>query len=747
MEIKSIDKHRRRIFNGATVGLIGTSIVFTALLLPEMSVGESFWLRILFGLIYTSIATALVFGISKLLRLFPVGVSSAFIGAWLVVSWCVYNILSVFAILPFSVSWPMTIATSLLISITIVMLMAVLGASVVSYPRTAGAIFLTIGVFVAVVLWTSKPAKRNDISPPARTLLTGSTTLDAPYPAAIGKFKVSSFFYGSGQDKHRAEYGARTGLITKSVDASPFVPEGWSVARTKYWGFDQTQLPINGRVWLPDGKGVFPLVMIVHGAHKMVESSDSGFAYLGELLASRGYIVVAVDENFLNYGWHRYGDFKESDIDARGWLVLQHLRLWQEWNNTKNNPFFNKVDLSRIALIGHSRGGEAIAAASAFNRMERYPRNGNILFDFNFKIRTLIALAPSDIYQPLYERTTPVAIKDVNYLLLLGTHDRQVPSTLGSRIFQRVSFSANTDTKTKEARDRQCNSEAYIKAALYISRANHSHFNAAWGIYDFPWPYRLFSNIAGQLSGDEQRQITKMYISAFLDATLKGDKKYIDLFRDYRLVQGWLPKTSYISRFQDSNFRVICNFDEDIDPQTITLSGGSIIGQNLSNWHEQDVDLHYYLPYGSRSNRVVSVSWESQNNSAPLFALNFPEKHVHLWKLKPSDMLVFSIACPSQDKPPDVRIELRDEAGRTSQVPLEQVFPLEPPLSAYLTKMSLLEEPSPVIVLQTVSIPLSRFLALNPSIDLGKLKEVDFRFDSRRSGTVLLDDIGFDQQI
>jgi dienelactone hydrolase len=463
------------------------------------------------------------------------------------------------------------------------------------------------------------------------------------------------------------------------------------------------------------------------------------------VLASRGYIVVAVDENFLNYGWHRYGDFKESDIDVRGWLVLQHLRQWKEWNSTKGTPFFNKVDLSHIALIGHSRGGEAIAAAAAFNRMKRYPKNGNVLFDFHYKIRTLVAFAPSDIYQHPYERTTPVKIKDVNYLLLLGTHDRQVPSILGSRIFQRVSFSTGAEYKCKELGYTRCKSESFIKAALYIGRANHSQFNTSWGKYDFPWPYRLFSNIAAQLSGDEQRQVVKTYVSAFLDTTLKGESRYIPLFRDYRLVQGWLPKTLYISRFQDSKFRLIGNFDEDIDPETTTLSGGRVIGQNLSGWHEQDIDPHYYLPYGSRSNRVVSVSWESQSESTPVFRLRLPEKQVRAWKLKFNDMLVFSIACPYQETPPEVTIELRDETGRVSQVPLEQVFPLQPPLSAYLTKMSVLEEPSPVIVLQTVAIPLSRFLALNPSIDLRKLQEVNFRFDGTRSGTVLLDDIGFDQ--
>jgi predicted dienelactone hydrolase len=128
----------------------------------------------------------------------------------------------------------------------------------------------------------------------------------------------------------------------------------------------------------PEGAGPFPLVLIAHGTTLMTEFSEAGFAYLGELLASRSYIVASVDENFLNHGWHRYGDFKESDIDVRGWLILQHVRVWQNWNSDTLSPLYGKVDMERIALLGHSRGGEAIAAATVFNRMSRYPRNSNI---------------------------------------------------------------------------------------------------------------------------------------------------------------------------------------------------------------------------------------------------------------------------------------------------------------------------------------------------------------------------------
>jgi len=451
-----------------------------------------------------------------------------------------------------------------------------------------------------------------------------------------------------------------------------------------------------------------------------------------------------VDENFLNFGWHRYGDFEASDIDARSWLILQHLRVWQEWNRSKKSPFYEKVDMGRIALIGHSRGGEAIAAAAAFNRMGRYPKNSNEVFDFHFNLRTLIALSPSDIYQPQYERTTPAEIKDVNYLLLLGTYDRQVPVIMGSRIYQRVSFSENANKNCAESKDKLCNPESYIKAALFIHHANHSQFNSVWGIYDFPWPYRLFSNIAEQLSGDEQRQIAQIYVSAFLDATLKAEKRYVPIFRDYRVIKGWLPDTSFISRFADSSFHFISNFDEDIDPETTTVTGGEIVGQNLSLWHEQDIDYHYFQPYGSRSNRVVSVSWEAQSGNSPVLEFNLPKSQAKLWKIKSKDMLAFSIATPDKQASFDITIALADTAGRISQLPLRQFYDLRSPLLSRLTRMRLLETPTPVIILQTLSIPLERFLAQNSALELDKLSKVSFIPDKDHAGTILLDDIGID---
>jgi hypothetical protein len=129
--------------------------------------------------------------------------------------------------------------------------------------------------------------------------------INASDPSLPGSHTYKTYFYGNGDDHHRKEYGPGVDFKTEPVDARPFV-RGINVKtkgeRKKYWGFGFDELPLNGRVWFPEGTGPFPLVLVVHGNHNMKEYSDPGYAYLAELFASRGFITVSVDENFLNGG-------------------------------------------------------------------------------------------------------------------------------------------------------------------------------------------------------------------------------------------------------------------------------------------------------------------------------------------------------------------------------------------------------------------------------------------------------------
>ena len=52
--------------------------------------------------------------------------------------------------------------------------------------------------------------------------------------------------------------------------------------------------------------------------------------------------------------------------------------------------------MDNIGLIGHSRGGEAVYIAGAFNRLKHYPDDATVEFDFGFDIKGVVSIAPVD---------------------------------------------------------------------------------------------------------------------------------------------------------------------------------------------------------------------------------------------------------------------------------------------------------------------------------------------------------------
>ncbi|MGD8818353.1 MAG: hypothetical protein PVJ51_14290, partial [Acidobacteriota bacterium] len=418
-------------------------------------------------------------------------------------------------------------------------------------------------------------------------------TIALPDPSQPGDHEVLYLTYGSGTDIRRTEFGRDADLITPTVDGRPML-DSWSGGsggeRRRFWGFDRDELPLQARVWYPDGDGPFPLVLIVHGNHSMYEYSDPGYEYLGELLASRGYILASIDENFIN------GSIR-GENDARGWLLLEHLKQWQRWNDgvaaepeaaegeeaaeeaeepadPRDNPFYGKVDMSRIGLVGHSRGGEAVAVAAAFNRLPYYPDDATVPFDFGFDIGAVIAIAPvMGQYQPGGRYTD---IYDTDYLVLHGANDGDVSSFNGAGQYEHVHFSGGPYR---------------FKASLYVMGANHGQFNQVWGSWDSGAPYGRMLSTESLIPEAEQREVAKVYISAFLEAALRGRLGYLPLFTDARTGDDWLPDTAYLNEFDDSRSVMVATFDEDVDVTTATIPGGHTWAENLNVWREQRVTM------------------------------------------------------------------------------------------------------------------------------------------------------------
>lgn len=618
----------------------------------------------------------------------------------------------------------------------IILIELVCGA-IVGYSLSRGlrnSLSFVLILFVVVVnsmilYFLSIEGFNSNISVDEKFLKPDISTIIFDDPSKNGNFKVNELFYGSGNDKNRPEYGSQISIKTETVDATPFFDQtsGFSnYLRKIYWGFNSKNYPINARVWFPVGKGPFPLVLIVHGNHSMTDYSDSGYEYIGKLMASRGFIVASVDENFLNAGW--MGDYEQKESFTRAWLLLKHLENWRKWNASQSNPFYKLVDMDNIVLIGHSRGGAAVVIASEINKLNRYHLDARQKFDFNFSIKGIVQIAPNDPYTPQID----ISLKpeNINYLILQGGHDEDMFWFIGNRVYNSVNFS---------------DGNYHFKTALYIYRANHGQFNTEWGRKDSGIPISWLLNTKPIMNGDDQRTIAKFYISAFLESTLKGRNDYIPLFKDFRQAREFLPKEYYINQFEDATFKYIANYQEDFNVNTAYLKGCQIQGENLKVWSENALPFRDDIGT-SQQNCGVYLGWDRKDTTlkdVSQYVIHLPDSLLNndLYKN------IFFFICNNKDdiENVDFSIELSDK-DTSIKKSFSSFKLLPPPLKTKLTKTNFiftLAKDKPVErVLQYVEIPLCEFVKANNKFDSSEINKISFIFDKTTSGEIFLDKIG-----
>jgi dienelactone hydrolase len=727
-----------RAWKGAALGAALAGVSRIVLLAATSRTGLGVLAEVLIGLVIgvvsVALFSALVIGAVAVLRSAPKLVVGSVLGAALAV-----------VVVP---AWPDGLNRWTLVYPPLVLLEAALGGSLgailggelasAARPKkvlTVTCLVLAASVHVALMIWLSGEGSAAHLVQPGAAEPLAKAPISAPDPSQPGPFSVKTLSYGSGTDRRRPEYAAAAGIRTEPVDASLLLPDlkGFKASmRRRYWGFDEKQFPVNGRVWFPDGEGPFPLVLIVHGNHTMEEYSDPGYAYLGELLASRGFILASVDENFLNGSWS--GDLEGQEMAARAWMLLQHLKAWRSFHEKPESPFYHQVDLRNIALIGHSRGGEAAAIAAAFNKLSHYPEDANLKFDFNFSIRSVIAIAPSDeFYRPAGR---PVPLENVDYFVMHGGHDGDVSTFMGTRQYQRAKFSGQ---------------DYHFKCELYIYQANHGQFNTGWGSNDWDSPFGRMLNFKALMRGDDQRRVAKVYISAFLEATLRGQRGYLPLFRDFRTAEAWLPRDIYLNRFSDSSFNVVSDYEEDADPGTTTAPGGTEEGENLKVFREEKLSLR--AKGNGQANNVVRLGWEKPSDGAgpeearASYRITLPEGLAERWQFSPKTRLSFALAnAGDTSDPPLVSVELATETTKASLL-LSHFAQVNPPLTVRFSKIGWLEgtmvKPSELVP-QSYELLLGEFMKANPAFDPASLVTVTLVFDRGREGAVVLDDVGFD---
>lgn len=236
--------------------------------------------------------------------------------------------------------------------------------------------------------------------------------------------------------------------------------------------------------------GPYPIVFILHGNHATVigmaggapaplgtwppgateTAIDSyrGYDYIGRVLASQGFIVVSISANGVNAFGNAVPD---GGIRARAELIRHHIDLWDGWSTAGGGPlpapdedaFVGAVDMTRIGLIGHSRGGEAVVLCP--NAFVVPPAPGSppgtpnrATYAAENRIRAVLAIAPTDFSGHRLNRI-PLGV-------LLPYCDGDVSDLSGCRIYDRVRYNVPGDPAPKHT--------------FLALGANHNYYNTIW---------------------------------------------------------------------------------------------------------------------------------------------------------------------------------------------------------------------------------------------------------------------------
>jgi len=230
-------------------------------------------------------------------------------------------------------------------------------------------------------------------------------------------------------------------------------------------------LQIRGSLYYPSDRAeASPLILLVHGNHASCDSgtnnatatctvykrNDQGYAYLAENLASWGYTVFSLDQDQLmlrqdgskGKGMHQRRLYIAAALDKL--YAANEAALPDDANTNVGGTLVGKLDMTRIGLMGHSRGGDAVTSFIDYNRMRddgrRYP------------IRGVISLAPVD-----YERKAPYGTP---YLSILPFCDGDVSNLQGARFYERSQYIKGDDP--------------FPRIQMSILGTNHNWFNTVW---------------------------------------------------------------------------------------------------------------------------------------------------------------------------------------------------------------------------------------------------------------------------
>lgn len=372
----------------------------------------------------------------------------------------------------------------------------------------------------------------------------------------------------------------------------------------------------------------YPLALLVHGASQ--EPPD--YYDLLEHLAANGFVAMAFDATF------------GGDVTFRANRLLSFLQcLETDWSDRLED---------RIGLVGHSRGGGAIAIAA------RALQEGAI--DTRFYPAALVALAPA--------RTDRIALPPGStdaYLAIQGSRD---PDTTGAALGW-YDLADPVDTPL-------------LRGLTWVFGATHQRFHQG-----------LLAGGTGEasatLSGPEHWAIARAYIGGFLQWQLQAREARRDLFTNttFPPFLGPASESPVYSGLHDSTAArlVLHDFEgETLDPPTVGGTAMAESGLRATVGPAEILDPPWSKAHATGAARIgaddratggrLRMTWE-----APLAANDYRALHLRAGRTRSVEGECLTPEYPG----PDLGITLDDgtrqhtvwlEAGASRPIPLPDAF-------------------------------------------------------------------------
>jgi dienelactone hydrolase len=489
-----------------------------------------------------------------------------------------------------------------------------------------------------------------------------------------------------------------------------------------------------GSLHIPTAPGLLPVIVLLHGRHATcavvgVQASASpcpdtpatadirsyeGYDYLARNLASHGYLVMSVNANGVN---SYDAASRDSGGNQRAEVLARSLDLLAKWNQQAGpgdvgTRLVGKVDLARIGMMGHSRGGGGVTDFVAYNRTRsdgpRYPG-----------LRAIFDLAGTDY-------NTPV-VTDINYGDLAPLCDGDVYDLQSLFTWDRSRFADPN--------------EPGARVMFAVNGADHNYFNTIWTADDYSGTDTACdpaSPTSNRLTPADQRRVGLVLIAAFLRRYVGPEPAFDGLMTGAAPLPAsicpggagpcdGLVRTSYIGPVAAR--RMLVGPNTGSDALTTTTDGGKLTASGFSAYSYCDPHADSGHDGGNRDPgtnsgcptnpdrsraRQLTLAWDGPatlraalgrggSNVARFRALTF------------RTAVNFSDPRNAPGAPQDFYVALVDRRGRSTAVRAASFgAALEPPPGSGDRKL----------VPEEIRIPLSAFRGTN----LQRVKAVELRF-------------------